>query len=168
MTMSEISSEIRSIVQKNGGSIRGKIRLQKTFYFLEVSGLGLGFDFDYYHYGPYSEELSVATDDAIALGQIACHWEQAGPYAYAVFESEPAQDRDLSELDKRQIDILKVLDKYSSIVLELAATADFLELSGYGEEAWNETRARKSAKATDDRIALAKTLLNEIGRGNAN
>ena len=49
------------------GEIVGRTKLQKTFALLELVGLGAGFNFSYHIYGPYSEELSEATDRAVLL-----------------------------------------------------------------------------------------------------
>jgi hypothetical protein len=48
----------------------GRTRLQKTMSLLEMTGLGYGFPFDYYKFGPYSEDLVVSLDRAIALGYV--------------------------------------------------------------------------------------------------
>ncbi len=49
------------------GEIVGRTKLQKTVAILELAGLGAGFPFSYHIFGPYSEELSQATDRAILL-----------------------------------------------------------------------------------------------------
>jgi hypothetical protein len=63
-------SDLAKILHLNGGELIGKTRLQKSFYFLEKIGVGFGFNFQYHHYGPYSEELTTAAQDAIALGLV--------------------------------------------------------------------------------------------------
>lgn len=58
--------------------------------------------------------------------------------------------------------ILKILDNYDSISLELAATADFLSKNGFQKDPWKETTSRKDDKATADRVSKAKLLLADL------
>ena len=152
---------IADLVHLNGGRIVGKTRLQKTFYFLEVFDLGLGLDFQYYHYGPYSEDLSLAVDDAVALDVISIDWKAGSNAPYAVF-SVTSENISSSSSDEGRRKVLSVLEKYDSISLELAATADFLSKVGYESDPWSETRIRKSTKATDEKVEKAKHLLSDL------
>ena len=151
-----------NIVQLNGGKIVGKTRLQKTFYFLEIYNLGLGLDFQYHHYGPYSEELSLAIDDALALKELSLEWKIGTNAPYAVFSATAQHAEEKSPLNDNRAKILSVLDNYDSISLELAATADFLSRVGYEADPWSETKIRKSTKATDDKVEKAKRLLSDL------
>lgn len=158
--------EIATIVNLNGGKIVGKTRLQKTFYFLEALNSGFGVDFQYYHYGPYSEDLSIATDDAIALNVISVEWKTGSNAPYAIFRSDEghsdATAKNTTDMRENRTKILNILEKYDSICLELAATADFLSKAGFSDNPWAETKIRKSTKATDDRVLKAKSLLSEL------
>ncbi len=164
--MSEKSENIRAILLLNGGEIVGRTRLQKTLYFMESVGAGFGFEFEYYHYGPYSDEASTAIDDAKALGLIDEQWKTGAHLRpYAIFRtdtSRPLMPDYNTEGAEKQKDLLNVLAKYDAISLELAATADFLEKSGFNDAAWNETATRKSTKASPERIAKARAMLDEI------
>jgi uncharacterized protein YwgA len=51
---------VKAVFQAADGEIVGRIRIQKIFYLLEQLGMGGGIWFSYHHYGPYSEELSLA------------------------------------------------------------------------------------------------------------
>ncbi|MBY5798190.1 hypothetical protein [Rhizobium leguminosarum] len=154
---------IADLVQLNGGRIVGKTRLQKTFYFLEACDLGLGLDFQYYHYGPYSEDLSLAVDDAVALDVLSIDWKAGTNAPYAVFSVTSPNTIVSSSNDDGRKKILSVLEKYDSISLELAATADFLSRVGYESDPWSETKIRKSTKATDEKVERAKRLLSDLG-----
>jgi len=153
---------IADVIHLNGGKLVGKTRLQKTFYFLELYGLGSGLDFQYHHYGPYSEDLSLGVDDAVALDVLSLDWKVGNNSPYAVFSvASHGSLRDDDKTKSRKI-VLSVLDKYDSVSLELAATADFLSKVGYEDDPWAETRLRKSTKATGDRMEKAKALLSEL------
>ena len=64
------TAKIAGIIRDAGGRIVGRTRLQKVSYLLEVAGVGEGFTFEYRRYGPYSEDIAVATRTATLLGII--------------------------------------------------------------------------------------------------
>ena len=155
---------IAKIVALNGGQLTGKTRLQKTAYFLEEFNLGNDADFEYYYYGPYSEEISTAADDARALGYISTEWNRtkAGT-EFAIFKSNI--EIPSNKEDRRRQKILSILDRYDAVSVELAATADFLSKNGYGDDPWGETARRKEDKATQERLDKAKSLLSALNQG---
>lgn len=65
------AQRVVAIVRDAGGRIVGRTRLQKIGFFLEAAGLGAGFPFKYKHYGPYSEELSAASQFVCFLNKAA-------------------------------------------------------------------------------------------------
>lgn len=150
---------VTTLVSSNGGTIVGKTRLQKTVYLLKSSGIDLGFDFDYHHYGPYSEDLSIASNDAVALGLLNVEWRNAYGNDYAVFSVAEQPDKTLIG---KGLAALKILSGFDATTLELAATADFLSKNGYPGTAWDETARRKASKITPDRVANSKKLLREL------
>ena len=156
------ASDIARLVHLNGGRLIGKTRLQKSAYFLEMTRAGFGFDFSYYRFGPYSEELTSSIDDALALGLISIDWrESQGGTRYAIFHSGLAnEDEDEQDIKRRKV--LDVLKKFSSIEIELAATADFLKRNGYANDPWTETKRRKANKVDSERLTKSKQLLQEI------
>jgi len=154
---------VKAILDSAGGTLSGKTRFQKSAYFLEAANVGFGFDFSYHHYGPYSEDLAIATDDANALGLINTAWQptKAG-FQYAVYESNHGVEQADDHSSERRREILSILNRYDSIVLELAATAHYLKHNGFADNEWDETRRRKTAKAIPQRLNSAKQLLGEL------
>jgi hypothetical protein len=61
---------VAEVVRAAGGSVYGRVRLQKMFYLIDRIGLGSGLDYEYHHYGPYSAELTEEIKDAVAFGFI--------------------------------------------------------------------------------------------------
>lgn len=160
MTIS--ANHVAKVIHLNGGKLIGKTRFQKTVYFLEQFGGGFGFDFDYHHYGPYSEELSLLMNDAEALNLCNVDWDTTkSGTRYAVFNSNN-QDYQEEEQDSKRKRILSTLESYDSVILELAATADFLRKFELRENEWEETSRRKPKKANKDRIEKAKNLLKAL------
>lgn len=151
------------IVDLNGGELVGRTRLQKSLYFLESRGLGFGFDFEYHHYGPFSDDLAIATEDAIALNLISQEKRMGNRiHPYSIFRSITKSNLICENEDEPRKKLLAILSSYDAISLELAATADFLENAGFAERAWEETKLRKASKATPERISNARKLLQEL------
>src|SRR6516162_1905831 len=61
---------VAQVVSASGGSVYGRVRLQKMFYLLDRIGLGSELDYEYHYYGPYSAELTEQIKDAVAFGFI--------------------------------------------------------------------------------------------------
>lgn len=162
--MTDTPKLIADLVRANGGALVGKTRLQKTFYLLERCGLESGIDFDYYHYGPYSHDVSQAARWAELEGLMS--EEEKTTFsgdAYSIFHSRSECDDTIGKLsiaDARSI--LSLLRKYNSIELELAATVDYLRNNGYEHSAIEETRARKPNKANEARMQRALELLERL------
>jgi uncharacterized protein YwgA len=161
--MTTTAESVVKVVSLNGGELIGRTRLQKSFYFLERQGLGFEFHFQYHHYGPYSDDLTIAAEDASALGLLR-EEKRIGSrlQSYSVFTAAIEVDEDDRDDERRAM--LRTLQRYDAITLELAATADFLAGAGFGDRAWQETAVRKSTKASPERVAKAMALLSEIGR----
>lgn len=156
------ASDIARLIYLNGGQLIGKTRLQKSAYFLETMRVGFGFDFSYYRFGPYSEELTNSADDALALGLINIDWKDSqGGTRYAIFHSRLSKN-DGCEQDIQRRKLLDVLKGFSSIEIELAATADFLKRNGYASDPWAETKRRKASKVDEVRLTKSKQLLREL------
>jgi uncharacterized protein len=157
---------VAGIVGLNDGELVGKVRLQKTFYLLDACGLQSGFDYDFHFYGPFSVDLSRAADDATVLDRL--DYEDKFGYhevPYRVFRASHAISPDrLGELSAAQVrDKLKLMARYSAAELEVAASIVFLRDKGYPDDPVAETRRRKPATATADRIGKAKRLIAELG-----
>jgi uncharacterized protein YwgA len=146
------------IVAAAGGRLVGRTRLQKLAYLLELAGLGEGFDFQYRHYGPYSEGLALATHDASLIGLI--HEEELPASwggSYSVFTTTRSESNSLRQ------QVATVAAAANAVELELAATAAFLSVQGYGDP-WDETARRKPDKAADGRLQKARELYGQFAR----
>ena len=165
MTMFDIDDVVVSIVALNGGRIVGKTRLQKETYLLQRCGVNIGLDFDYHHFGPYSSELAQAADDAVALQHLYAedrHGYHEVPYTAYTTDRRPPKE--LAGVSREEIETkLGLMEGYSALELEVAATIDYLREAGYGKDAAAETEARKPLKATPKRVERAMQLLNELG-----
>ena len=155
------------LIALHDGKLVGRTRLQKTAYLLDRCGGSFDMRFVYYHYGPYSPEL--------ALGALVAHQnerievtEKPGRYRirYAIFQTKlgTASPSALGELAASSVRrLLKPIKNASDLVLEIAATIMFLRAKGYPKRAVEETKARKTLIASDERVERALALLRQLG-----
>lgn len=166
--MTNLSDIVVNIVALSGGSLTGRIRLQKIAYLLEQLGMGAGVEFSYHHYGPYSEPVTNAVADAkffdALLEKIEFRQSDGGPYS--VFETKKSVDdiAKLGEMDvqdaKRYLDLL---GPANSTVLELAATIHWLRSFEKFADWKHEIEIRKPGKTKSGRLEKAVSLLGELG-----
>ncbi len=136
----------------------GRTRLQKTLALLEMAGLGYGFRFDYHKFGPYSEDLVVSVDRAIALGY-ATEEERRANWGgrYSIFRAPHH-----STGDARRDSLIEIAKKADAIALELAVTAAFLAQCEHAPSPWDEVARRKPEKADVKTITNAKKLYKQF------
>lgn len=151
--------EVTNIIRDAGGQIVGRTRLQKIAYLLTATGLDDNFRFSYKHYGPFSEELASSAKYGALLGNLIERQDQtAWGATYSTYTIGTVQGLDK---DGPRHVLASFAADAGSIELELAATAVFLAHEEF-EDPWAETAQRKPEKATDVRMATAKSLLVEL------
>jgi uncharacterized protein YwgA len=144
-----------NIIRDAGGEIIGRTRLQKIAYLLELAGVGEGFVFEYRHYGPYSEDLSMATQIGKLFDELNEEERQASwGGKYSIFTSNRGPD-DVSTDERKNL--ARAAASADAVELELAATAAFLSSEGENSP-WQETARRKSDKISGGRLERAKLL----------
>jgi uncharacterized protein len=157
---------VTSVVAKASQKVTSRVRLQKAFYLLDQLGLKSGFDYEYYHYGPYSRDLDLATSDAKAFDLLdeSFGYRQSDGARYSIFTAkEAAKDEVFSALaGDRVAALMKTFVETNVTILELAATIDWLwrfeKVKG-----WKiEIKKRKSVKATEERLQKAVELLTAL------
>lgn len=158
---------IEAVLQAADGNIIGRIRFQKICYLLQQLGLGANFRFSYHHYGPYSEELSVAIDRARVLDKTIK--EEKVPASdggfYSVYSYTGAKVGSGSvgglTLDQAR-KLIAMMKAETSTVIELAATVHWLREKEKVSDWRRELKLRKGAKADDSRIEKAESLLQKL------
>jgi len=158
-----------NLIALHGGELVGRTRLQKVAYLLHRCGGNFALSFVYHYYGPYSFDLADGCTDARAEGRIEIE-ERPGRYGiqYAVFRTGEKNGTPVGmgnlALDRAH-ELVEKMTKVSDIVLELAATIVFFrDEGGYLDrnKAIAETKVRKPIKATDERVARARALLDTL------
>jgi uncharacterized protein len=148
-----------NIIRDAGGEIIGRTRLQKIAYLLELAGVGEGFVFEYRHYGPYSEDLSMATQvgklfDELNEEERLASWGGK----YSIFTSSREPDDVSTEVRKY---LAQAAASADAVELELAATAAFLFSEGEVSP-WLETAKRKPDKIGGGRLERARLLYDHL------
>jgi uncharacterized protein len=156
-----------SVISAAGGEVAGKIRLQKLVFLLDKLGLNSGFKYAYHHYGPYSSDLTEATDFAKAFGLIEekVKHRQSDGAIYSVF----SLGRSLGEDPKKEFfeelhisSTITAISAVNSTILELAATAYWLKHDECVDNWEHEIVRRKGSKTDNGRLQDAKEFLEKI------
>jgi uncharacterized protein YwgA len=165
--MKDFIGLVDEIVAANGGEIVGKTRLQKTVYLLDTVGLNSNYSYDYLHYGPFSMQLARDAEDAVIFGKLK-YEERPGHHLvpYSVFKTDKTPEARIGKLTlERAREYLQLLNKYSSIELEVAATITYFQGLKYSkEQSVDETKMRKPLKATQKCIDRALELLDNLNK----
>lgn len=167
--MKEPEKVVAAILRAAEGKLIGRVRMQKVFYLLDQLGLDSGFGYEYYHYGPYSADLSSAVADARAFHLID---EETAARAgdgvtYSIYKLQ--QDVEVNEGafgklgSKKAKELVTSLKDEDATVLELAATIHWLKHNENVVKWEEELKRRKGAKTQNGRTAKAKRLLVELG-----
>lgn len=159
------ANRVVDIVRKAGGSLDGRVKLQKITYLLRETGFDPDtyFEYEYRHYGPYSEDLAKAAEDArlfcgLREEQRYTPWG-ASYFHYALAECscpalDPGEDKELL--------LIQMANKAPSVILELAATALFLYKENAARDPWEETKKRKPDKAENGRLQQARSFYESL------
>jgi uncharacterized protein len=160
-------AKISHVLAAANGEVVGRVRLQKIIYLLEQLGLGSDFKFSYHHYGPYSEQLSVATQREEVLEKTISEEMSQSSYGgtYSVFKRvESKLPARVGEIDfERARELTTVMKSSDSVVLELAATIHWLKEKERIAEWRVELKSRKPGKASDQNVTRALELLGNLG-----
>lgn len=165
--MTEREDIVAAVVTAAGGSLTGRVRLQKTLYLLDKLGFGSAFQYEYHHYGPYSRDLDLAVADAKAFDKIdeEFGFRSSDGARFSIFRTKNADvpiDAFGGLGDAQTSQFVAKFAGTNVTILELAATVDWL----WRVEAISNWRAeitkRKGAKVQNGRLDKAVALLDEL------
>lgn len=164
---------IAETVSLAGGSITGRVRLQKMMYLLTQKGLNGPFRFSYHHYGPFSRGV----DEAISNAKAFCGLLERTKYRdldgapFSVFEfsdiggHHPSAYLGNLPVEQVRVDIAS-MNSVTSTVIEVAATIYWLKYEERVPDWRAELSRRKGAKAGSGRVEEALRLLTRLGLEN--
>lgn len=154
---------VASVVKSAGGHLIGRVRLQKIVYLLDQLGLNSEFDYTYHHYGPFSEQLVSAAEDAKAFNLINEDFKyRPDGMRFSNFELSNAEDSDIVYLDDQLRRHVEYLKNVNSTVLELAATIHWLNNYEKVDDWRVEVIKRKGKKTSNGRLEKSIELLKEL------
>ncbi len=164
--MSEREDIVAAVLEAAGGSLVGRVRLQKTVYLLDRLHLESGFSFDYHHYGPFSRDLDNALADAKAFDLIEEEVERrqsdGAPYSVYRLKKMP-KSHAFGKLGRtKAAELTRLFAATNVTVLELAATVDWLWHAEEVEDWRSEITKRKGIKVQGGRLEKALALLSQL------
>jgi len=169
MKKPEPENVVVAVIAVAGGTLIGRVRLQKVFYLLDQLGLNSGFEYEYHHYGPYSEDLSSAVEDAQAFDvldeEVKRRASDGMRYSVYTSKSTPRISGSLfgSLGVSKATRYTQMLKDEDATVLELAATIHWLR---HREKVANwkaELEKRKGIKTKNGRTERASRILQQLG-----
>lgn len=126
----ELQSFIVQLVDKNGGEIAGRVRLQKLVYFCKALGADLNVNYKLYIYGPFSRQVADTLQDCV-LDDILLEQngaiqkgEEFDSYLKDAADCTEASTDRSSEIPE---DVLALCGPLSTRELEITATTFFID-----------------------------------------
>lgn len=146
-------------------SVKGKKRLQKLCFFATEFGVSADVSFRIHDFGPYSPEVSNATEALSLFGYVSERDEPTGLYQrfVTVYSLDEAPEG-MPNLDPSISSKLSKLDVFTSIELEVASTIRyFISREGKAlDRAIACTKEIKPTKTTDAVLKRAITALEVV------
>jgi uncharacterized protein len=147
--------------------IEGKKRLQKLIYLLESAGFDTEASFFLKDYGPFSREVENAADMMSIFGELVERNVLTGYSNYIATAYELPENLEVHP-DDRLAGLVRHLEKYRSVELEIASTIKYFENEGQSlYQAIESTKAIKPSKSTDRVISAANEVLGFIKKQHA-
>lgn len=134
------------------GTVKGRKKLQKVVYLLELKGADIPYKYSYHHYGPYSQQLQEEIS-FLVREKFLIESKENGAYAYSVTNLGLEFKNTIKDTFDAKIiqDLLNDLNSKSPQFLELVSTYAFLREGGYDE-----------AKGREKTLELKPHLRTEI------
>jgi len=145
--------------------IKGKKRLQKLAFLLKTAGAKCNVRFDIRDYGPFSREIAAAAQFLALKGRIDEAEEPIGASGtfVTVYKAQSTLDGKVGLLPEKYKQILRRLDNYPTVDLEVAATFQFLRAAGFrAEAARRKTIELKPVKARPQVMRNVSKILEAI------
>ncbi len=150
-------AELARIVSAAGGMLRGRTKLQRTAYLLDLGGFGCGYEFDYTRYGPFSEELDRDANYTHLFYDFEDEKNRSeGGGIYSVFKTG-VEYQPMVEGEDLYKKLVTIANGASSIILEMTAEAAYFAAEGEPDP-WEITRKRNPFTAPNGGLEKAKEL----------
>lgn len=122
----ELQSFMVQLVEKNGGKIAGRVRLQKIIYFCKALGADINPNYKLYVYGPFSQQVADTLQDCVVEDILT---EEDGLIQRGIEFKEHLKSVADSEDPSMKIlvDVLKFCNTLTTKQLEIDATTFFID-----------------------------------------
>jgi uncharacterized protein YwgA len=131
--------------------IKGKKRLQKLAFFLKSAGVRCDAHFGIRDYGPFSREIAAAAQLLVLKGRVGEREEPIGASGtfVTVYKIQGDLENAIRPLPEKYRQLLRRLESFPTVDLEVAATLQFFRSAGFASEtARKKTIELKPVKAT--------------------
>ncbi len=145
--------------------ITGRKKLQKMVYILKKVGFPFEEKYAFHFYGPYSEELSLRTEELCNLGFIDEIKEKKSNYTQYRYQVTDQGEMFLKEstLDMPPVDEkIAALKEESSRFLELVATMLYFEPATKAEVEKKVQEVKKKSNYTEEDLEKAWTFIDKM------
>ena len=122
----ELQSFMVQLVEKNGGEVAGRVRLQKIIYFCKALGADIEPNYKLYIYGPFSQQVADTLQDCVVEdilmeeNGLIQRGMEFNTYLESVTDSEDPSMKIL-------MDVLDLCKTLSTKQLEIDATTFFID-----------------------------------------
>ena len=150
----EAKEFIVQLLEKKGGSIHGRVQLQKLTYFCKAIGANINVNYKLYIYGPYSQQVANALQDCVSDDVLI---EEDGSISkganFASFLQSIQENGELLSETATNIlfDVLGLCEEMSTKQLEITATTFFID------------RQQKVLFGSDDKASVIRKVVNAKG-----
>lgn len=122
----ELQSFMVQLVEKNGGQVAGRVRLQKIIYFCKALGADINPNYKLYVYGPFSQQVADTLQDCVVEDILV---ERNGLIQKGIeYKNYLEHVTGLEELSMEILeDVLRLCETLSTKQLEIDATTFFID-----------------------------------------
>lgn len=145
--------------------ITGKKRLQKVAFLLKTAGVKCDAHFSIRDYGPFSREIAAAAQSLVLKGRIEEREEPIGASGtfVTVYKLQGATENTFRPLQEKYKRLLRRLEDFPTVDLEVAATLQFFKSTGFANEAARrKTIELKPVKTTAQVMRNVPKILDSV------
>ncbi len=143
--------------------VEGKKRLQKLVFLVDDAGFDSGAVFLLKNYGPYSRDIENRSELMTIFGELVETQASTGYKNYRTTVYSIPDDDYSEEIDYNFSSLVRKLDKFRTIELEIASTIRFFERHGNTySDALESTKKIKPSKTIESIVTKANEILKIV------
>tara|TARA_R110002073_G_scaffold240314_1_gene402001 strand:+ start:129 stop:686 length:558 start_codon:yes stop_codon:yes gene_type:complete len=144
--------------------VTGKKRLQKILRLAKSAGYKIDADYSIRQFGPFSNDIAYGADLLAITGQIEEQERQLGAAGFfTTVYSLPHDTRSPIDVSSDFRDLIRFLDRYTTVELEVASTiGHFLDMDYELKKSVHKTKELKPSKTKGAILEKAKEIVEQI------